>query len=108
MLFQLCAGLVLVEQGELELLHFLKVVVEDELLGECRVEVVDGSFCPVILANRQGNRGQSQGLVPPFSAAGNHSTNLLNTNSEPATWPVTWKAAFLSSQRRALKHREVK
>lgn len=59
-LIELCAGLVLVKQGELELLHLLKVVIEDELLGECRVEVVDSSFCPVILAEGQGNRSQSQ------------------------------------------------
>ena len=49
-LLELRAGLVLVEQGKLELLHLLKVVVKDELLGESRVEVVDCSFCPVILA----------------------------------------------------------
>lgn len=60
MLIQLCAGLVLVEQGELELLHLLKVVVEDELLGERGVEVVDGGFRPVILAEGQGNRSPSQ------------------------------------------------
>lgn len=63
MLVELCAGLVLVEQGELELLHLLKVVVEDELLGESGVEVVDGSFCPVILAGRQGSGGQSSTLL---------------------------------------------
>lgn len=57
MLFELCAGLVLVEQGELELLHLLKVVVEDKLLGECGVEVVDGSFCPVVL-----ERGRETGV----------------------------------------------
>lgn len=54
MLVELRAGLVLVEQGELELLHLLKVVVEDELLGECGVEIVDCSFCPVVLAEGQG------------------------------------------------------
>lgn len=63
MLVELCAGLVLVEQGELELLYLLKVVVEDELLGESGVEVVDGGFCPGVLAGRQGSRGQSSTLL---------------------------------------------
>lgn len=71
MLVELHAGLVLVEQGKLELLHLLKVVVEDELLGEGGVEVVDRSFRPVVLAERGrgGNRSQSQtrGLVPLFT-----------------------------------------
>lgn len=60
MLFQLCAGLVLVKQGELELLHFLEVVVKDELLGERGVEVVDRGFRPVILAEGQGDRTRGQ------------------------------------------------
>lgn len=60
MLVESRAGLVLVEQGELELLHLLKVVVEDELLGERGVEVVDGRFCPVVLAEGQGSRSPSQ------------------------------------------------
>lgn len=50
MLLKLRAGLVLVKQGKLELLHLLKMVLKDELLGESGVEVVDCSFCPVILA----------------------------------------------------------
>lgn len=60
MLIELCAGLVLVKQGELELLHLLKVVVEDELLRERGIEVVDGSFCPVVLAKGRGSRSLSQ------------------------------------------------
>lgn len=68
MLVELRTGLVLVEQGELELLHLLKVVVEDKLLGECGVEVVDCRFRPVVLAEGQGNGRQSQVLVQPFSS----------------------------------------
>lgn len=105
MLVELCAGLVLVEQGKLELLHLLKVVVEDELLGECGVEVVDGSFCPVVLAEA-GKRGSE---FNPSQAAGNHCPHA-DTDSVPGTWPVTWTAAVsiaLSSQRRTRKHREV-
>lgn len=60
MLIKLCAGLILVKQGKLELLHLLEVVVEDELLGERGVEVVDGSFCPVVLAEGRGRGSPSQ------------------------------------------------
>lgn len=49
MLIQLHARLVLVKQGKLELLHFFKVVVDDELLGKSWVEVVHGCLCPVKL-----------------------------------------------------------
>lgn len=63
MLVELRAGLVLVEQGELELLHLLKVVVKDKFLGECRIEVVDCSFCPVVLVEGQGNKRQSPTLL---------------------------------------------
>lgn len=79
MLVQLSAGLVLVEEGELELLHLLKVVVEDELLGERGVEVVDRGFRPVILAEGQGNRSRSQaagssllGCPKPFCKLAEH------------------------------------
>lgn len=61
MLIQLRTGFVLVKQGELELLHLLEVVVQHELLGEGRVEVVDGCFCSVQLVERHGNRKQSRG-----------------------------------------------
>lgn len=53
MFIQLRTGLVLVKQGELELLHLLEVVVQHELLGEGWVEVVDGCFCSVELVGRQ-------------------------------------------------------
>lgn len=49
MLIQLCARLILVKQGKLELLHFLKVVVNDELLSKSWVEVVHCRLCPVQL-----------------------------------------------------------
>lgn len=65
MLIKLHAGLVLIEQGELELLHLLKVVVEDELLGEGRAKVVDGRFCSVVLAEGRG-MGHSQGSWFPL------------------------------------------
>lgn len=88
MLVKLHAGLVLVEQGKLELLHLLKVVVEDELLGECGVEVVDCSFCPVVLAEKgreTGVRVRLRCWFNPSQAAGNHSANWLNTDSVPRT-----------------------
>lgn len=56
MLIQLGTGLVLVKQGELELLHLLEVVVQHELLGEGWVEVVDGCFCSVELVEGWGGQ----------------------------------------------------
>lgn len=56
MLIQLHARLVLVKQGKLELLHFFKVVVDDELLGKSWVEVVHSCLCPVKL-QRKKRRG---------------------------------------------------
>lgn len=72
MLVQLRAGLVLVEQGELELLHLLEVVVQHELLGEGWVEVVDGRLGSVILAERRGNGRQSHGGQAPSLAGACH------------------------------------
>lgn len=70
MLVQLRAGFVLVEQGKLEFLHLLEVVVQHELLGEGWVEVVDGCLCSVILAERHGNGRQSHGgQVPSLASA---------------------------------------
>lgn len=54
MFIQLCARLILVKKGKLELLHFLKVVVNNEFLGKSWVEVVHCCLCPVQLQRKRG------------------------------------------------------
>lgn len=62
-LLQLRTGLVLIKQGELELLYLLKVVLQHELLGEGWVEVVDSCFCSVVLAEGHGSERQSRHVM---------------------------------------------